>query len=183
MAVRKEPCDSGLDIGDSAKKLPHETEQGRLYVVVIVVPQVFAVVISRHGENRPMIKLIGLIELRVILADLAIEMNAVAGDVEEVGRGAVIAGLVQIGGHALGDDSLGLGIRDAAHVAIEMENQAFVVDDLLVVRRGQDVLQVQAIRRCTGRIGQVAEMGVAGRLAVDGMTRGGGTRAPEYMTI
>jgi hypothetical protein len=45
--------------------------------------KVLAVVVTGNGEDRAVIELVGLVELLVVLLDLAIEVDAVAQDVEE----------------------------------------------------------------------------------------------------
>ena len=139
-------------------EIAHETVQG------LVVRQVVAIVVARHGKHRRQVEFIGLVELLVVFADLAVEVDAVARDIQE-GRRLAGVGL-EIVLHALGHQFLRHRILDAAHVAIEVEDELALPDDGLVDGGRHDILQVEAERRAARRRRQVAKRRVAGRRLV-----------------
>mmetsp|Transcript_9644 Transcript_9644/g.22544 ORF Transcript_9644/g.22544 Transcript_9644/m.22544 type:complete len:309 (+) Transcript_9644:412-1338(+) len=135
----------------------HEAVQG------VARRHVLAVMVAGHRDDGREVVLVGFVELRPVLVDGAVEVDAVAEDVEE---GRVVRGLGarnEVRLHAFGDAELRVGVGDATDVAVDVEGDLLGGRDRLDVGRRDDAGEVHLERRLVAakRRRQGPEMGVS----------------------
>ena len=99
-----------------------------------------AVVVAGDRDDRPRVAGVGLVELRVVLARLAVEVDDVAEVVEERRR---LRRALEVAGHVERDDLLRVSVLDPARVADGVEDEP--ARELLGLSRGDDALERQPV--------------------------------------
>src|SRR5438105_13763011 len=123
--------------------------------------------VARNSENRSRVKFVWFVELRIILGDLTIIIDAITGNVEKSRVDRLVRTGIEAFLHPFGDKFLRNCIFDPAHVAIDVEREPLRVDDRFEVFGLQDVLKGQVKGRVAGWVGQCAEMRIALRFESD----------------
>ena len=129
--------------------------------------------VARDREDGCVVEFVWRIELLVVFVDFAVVVDAVSGQVEERRPGCRRGADSEVGFHPGGDELLGGGVPDSAHVAVHVEGESLLGDDGVVDLRGDDVFDVDVERCWAGGFRQVPEVGVADLLPVQGEVAAG----------
>src|SRR5689334_7197698 len=148
-----------MDPRGRGAEVPHET------VERVLAFKVFTIMIARHSENWQRIVLVWLIKLSIVSQGLAVEIDAVADQVQETGGRLVRH--ITIGLHPGSNKLLRGGKIYSPNVAVEVEDQLLCSDYLVVRAGGNYVTQIQAIGCCARRGREVLKSRDSNRLAIE----------------
>ena len=104
---------------------------------------------------------IGLVELRIVLARFAVEVDEIPEDVHEGRDGS--AGPVEVVSQFHRDDLLRFGKLDTARIAHDVKGKRPSAADAVNGRAGQEVFQPKVIRVSSGGVRQRLERLVAAK--------------------